>query len=336
MPIRLNLPPAGKRLIYDLTPFGIPEIPYFAAMNMPFTQPGLPAHMHKGRMELNHIIKGERVYRVGGKDYHLRGNQVFVTWPDEMHGSGRYLHGRGQHFWMQAAIPKPGEPFLGQTAKRVRPLLKALWEMPRRQFGAVPGMRDIYSRMLEFCRSGPSELAGIELSALLTQWFLLVATASTKEWQEDISPDIAKALEIMSRVPHSHMTISDIAEEVCLSESRFKGKFREQMGVPPGEFLLRRRTEVAADMLVKGNASLTEIALELGFSSGQHFSQTFKNFFGLSPAAWLKRQADDDGLGTQRMEDNDHEGEEVRPWVDDNGLLHGYVYTSYPVRNHPT
>lgn len=334
--IRLNLPPNGKRLIHDLTAFGIPEVPYFAAMNMPFTQPGLPAHMHKGRMELNHILKGERVYRVGGKDYHLRGNQIFVTWPDEMHGSGRYLHGRGQHFWMQAAIPKPGSPFLGQNAGRARPLLKALWEMPRRQFRALPGMRDIYVRMLDICRSGPSELAGIELSALLIQWFLLVATASTREWKEEITPDIAKALEIMSRVPHSPMTISDIAESVCLSESRFKGKFREQTGVPPGEFLLRRRTELAADMLVNGKGSLTGIALDLGFSSAQHLSQTFKNFFGLSPHAWLKRHADNDGLGTQSIEDNDHEGEAVRPWVDDGGLLHGYVYTSYPVRNHPS
>lgn len=335
MPIRLHLPSNGKRLIHDLAPFGIPEIPYFAAMNMPFTQPGLPAHMHKGRMELNHILKGERVYRVGGKDYHLRGNHIFVTWPDEMHGSGRYLDGRGQHFWMQAAVPRPGSPFLGQNAKRVRPLLEALWSMPRRQFRALPGMRDLYVRMLDICRSGPSALAGIELSALLTQWFLLVAAASRQEWREAITPDIARALEIMSRVPYAPMAIGDIAEAVCLSESRFKGKFREQMGVPPGEYLLRRRTEVAADMLANGKASLTGIALDLGFSSAQHFSQTFKNFFGLSPNAWLKRQADNDGLGTQSMEDNDHEGEAVRPWVDDNGLLHGYVYESYPVRNHP-
>ncbi len=336
MPIRLNLPPNGKRLIYDLTPFGIPEVPYFAAMNMPFTQPGLPAHLHKGRMELNHILKGERVYRVGGKDYHLRGNQVFVTWPDEMHGSGRFLHGRGMHFWMQAAIPKPGSPFLGQSATRIAPLLQALWSMPRRQFRALPGMRDLYVRMLDLCRTGPSELAGIEMAALLTQWLLLVASASAKAWQEEISPDIAKALEIMSRVPYVPRSINDIAEEVCLSESRFKGKFRDQVGVPPGEYLQRRRTEVAADMLVKGGRSMTEIALDLGFSSAQHFSQTFKTFFGLSPHVWLKRQADHDGLGTQNIEDNDHEGEEVRPWVDDNGLLHGYVYKSYPVRNHPT
>lgn len=333
MPIHLNLPPKGKRLIHDLTPFGLPEVPYFAAMNLPFTSPGLPAHTHRERMEISHILKGERVYRVGGKNHHLRGNQVFVTWPNEMHGSGTHLHGRGLHLWLQVALPKPGAPFLSFNAQRARPLLKALWEMPRRQFNAVPGMRELYVRMLDLCRKGPSELAGIQFTALLTEWFLLVADASTREPTEEITPDIARALDLIARVPYHHPTIDDLADAACLSESRFKGKFKEQLGVPPGEYLQRRRTEVAADLLTKGGKSLTEIALELGFSSTQHLSVAFKNIFGLSPLAWLKRQ-DDQGLGRQNMENNDHDGEPVRPWVDDSGLLHGYVYKSYR-GNHP-
>lgn len=337
MPIRLQLPPNGGRLIHDLTPFGIPEVPYFAAMNLPFTSTPLPAHTHRERMEINHILKGERVYRVGGrggKDYHLRGNHIFITWPDEMHGTGAYLHGRGLHFWMQMALPRPGKPFLNQSAESVAPLLESLWAMPRRQFRADPAMRDLYARMLEICRGGASPLAGIEMSALMTQWLLLLVSASEKELEEEITPDIARALEVMSRVPYARVTIDELAEAACLSESRFKGKFKEQVGVPPGEFLLRRRTEAAADMLMKGGMSLTGMALELGFSSAQHFSTTFKKFFGLSPQSWLRRH-DDNGLGTHGMDIDSHEGEELRPWIDGNGLLHGYVYKSSPVGNHP-
>jgi AraC-like DNA-binding protein len=335
MPIRITLPPNGKRLIHDLSPFGLPEVPYFAAMNLPFTGVALPTHTHKERMEINLILKGERVYRVGGKDYHLRGNQIFVTWPHEMHGTGGYLHGRGLHFWMQFALPQPGQPFLNANAESVRPLLEAIWRMPRRQFRAEPGMRDLYARMLDIARRGPSELAGIELSSLMTQWLLLLVTASQKEWEEEISPDIAKALDMMSREHHAHVTIDELAEAACLSESRFKGKFKEQLGVPPGEYLLRRRTEIAAAMLARGDRNLTEIALDLGFSSAQHFSQTFKKFLGVSPQSWLKLQ-DDEGLGRRVDGPDDHDGEDVRPWKDDNGLLHGYVYKSYRGGNHPS
>ena len=330
MSTHLNLPPNGRRLIYDLSQYGLPEIPYLAAQNLPFTSTGLPMHTHKERMEISHILKGERVYCVDGKSYHLRGGDIFITYPHEMHGSGAYLHGRGLHVWMQPIIPKPDAPFLSFDAGRARPLLEALWSMPRRQFKADPGMRDIFARMLAICRDGPSDLAGIELSALLTQWFLLLATASTREGGDDISQDIAKTLEIMSQIPYRHITIAELAEAACLSESRFKGKFREQMGVPPGEYLLRRRTEMAADMLVAGKLSLTEIALELGFSSAQHFSLTFKKFFGLSPNAWLgKHDAADLGIADRE----DANG--VRPWTDDGGTLHGYVNKSYRGGSHP-
>lgn len=333
MPARLNLPPNGRRLIYDLTAFGLPEIPYLAAQNLPFTSSGLPTHSHGERMEINHILKGERVYHVAGKDYHLNGNHVFITWPGELHGSGSYLHGRGLHFWMQAVIPKPGSPFLGYDAKRVKPLLEALWSMPRRQFKADPGMRDVYARMLAICRDGATELATIELTALLTQWFLLIAAAANRDWEENITPDIAKTLVVMSQSPNLPLTVGELADLACLSESRFKGKFREQLGVPPGEFLLRRRTERAADMLMKSGMSLTAIALDLGFSSAQHFSMTFKKFFGVSPNAWVKKQ-NEAGLAFPRPVVED-DSDEMRPWVDDNGLLHGYVHKSYQGGNHP-
>lgn len=335
---RLNLPGSGQRLIYDLSAYDIPEIPYLAAQNLPFTTAGLPMHTHRERMEINHILKGERVYHVGGKDYHLRGNQIFLTRPGEMHGSGSYLHGRGVHFWMQAIIPTPGSPFLGFAPDKAAPLLEDLQSMPQRQFKADPGMRDIYARILAICQRGPSRLAGMELSALLAQWFLLLAACSRREWTESTTPDIARALALMSKPSGSHLRIEDLAAAACLSESRFKGKFREQLGVPPGEYLLRRRTELAADMLMRGAMNMTEIAYEVGFSSGQHFSATFKRFFGISPFAWLKKQKNDaianPGVRAP-AEGDENSGDDLQPWVDSEGRVHGYVPRSFPIGVHP-
>lgn len=327
MRINLKLPANGKRLIYNLAAFGLPEVPYLAAQNLPFTTLALPTHLHKGCMEINHILKGERVYRVGGKDYHLRGNQVFITWPDEVHGSGSYLHGRGLHFWMQIRLPKPGRPFLGFGAKRAAPLLDALWNLPKRQFHAGPEMRGLYARMLHLCREGPSPLAAMEMSALLAEWLLDVAGAASDVWEDDISPDIAKTLQVMEDNPMRHYSVSELAEAACLSESRFKGKFRDQVGVPPGEYLQRRRLEMAARKLLKGRrTSITDVALDLGFASSQHFSTVFKKFFGTSPAVWIREFGQN---GAERKTENgirpakDKDG--YIPWVDEEGRLHGYI-----------
>ncbi|MCC8107985.1 MAG: AraC family transcriptional regulator [Planctomycetes bacterium] len=336
VPGRLNLPANGKRLIYDLSRFGLPEIPYLAAQNLPFTTAGLPFHTHKERMEINLIIKGERVYHVDGTDYHLRGNDVFITWPWEMHGSGSYLHGRGVHFWMQVIIPPTGNAFLGLDAERAAPLLDALWSMPRRRFKADQAMRDVYGRVLTLCHNGPSPLATVELSALLIQWFLLLADSSRRETKETVTADIARALDLMTRTDHRHLRIEDLAEAACLSESRFKGKFREQLGVPPVEYLLRRRTEMAADLLAKNRKSLTEIALDLGFSSVQHFSATFKRFFGESPLVWLRKNREVDLMHAMLHSENGDPGDdELRPWIDAEGMVHGYVERSRHDGVHP-
>ena len=316
----VSLPGDGRRLIYVLTPFGLPEVPYLAAQNLAQTSPGLPTHIHKGRMEINHFLKGERVYRAGDRDYHLKGNQVFITWPDEVHGSGSFLHGRGTHFWIQLQLPEAGSQFLGLTAECAAPLLESLWKIPRRQFHADASMQGIYYRMLQICGNGPSPLSHAELTALMTEWLLKIVSSALQPWEDEITPDIGKALGIVLDNPGTPHSVGELAEAACLSESHFKIKFKQQLGVPPGDYLLRRRIETGAEHLLRGKMNITEIAYELAFSSSQHFSTTFKKFFGKSPQAWLKEQARDAG----QMEMPLHHEKGTVPWVED-GVFHGYL-----------
>ncbi len=319
MHTRLHLPPQGKCLIYDLADFGIPEIPYFAAQNQPFTTSHVPLHTHLERVEITHMLRGERVYRVEGKDYHLHCDDIFITWPHEMHSSGLYLHERGVRFWMQTVIPKPGKRFLGFSASRMAPLLSAIWAMRRRHFKADPAMRDIYARMIVICQNGPTDLGVLELSSLMCQWFLLLVESAGRTSEDEITPDIGKALQLMEEEFDRPPSIEKLAEAACLSESRFKGKFRQQMGMPPGEDLLRKRIERSTELLREGKLGITEIALELGFSSAQHFSSTFKKFFCLSPRAWLKHRGDEQDPDTIDPKAT------LCPWIDHEGM-HGYIF----------
>lgn len=317
----LHLPQHGKRLIHDLAPFGIPEVPYFAAQNLPHTFPSLPWHIHKDRMEINHFLKGERVYRVGDEDFHLTGNQVFVTWPNEEHGSGSFLHGRGLHFWCQIGLPRPGRPFLGFSAAAAAPLLEAVWNLPRRRFRADPAMRGLYSRMLFLCSRGPSPLARVEMAALFAEWLLAIVARAENHSDDAVSPDVARALALADDARGRPRPVGELAEAACLSESHFKLKFKAQLGVPPGEYLLRRRIEAGAEMLAAGGRNVTETAYELGFSSSQHFSTTFRKFFGKSPLEWIAdrtRAAD----SSARVKHPKHGG--FRPWIED-GVFHGYI-----------
>ena len=66
----------------------------------------------------------------------------------------------------------------------------------------------------------------------------------------------------------------------------FAAQFRAATGLPPHEYLLRRRVERAQEMLVEGATSLVEIALSVGFQNQSHFTSVFKRFVGQPPRAW--------------------------------------------------
>ncbi len=55
-------------------------------------------------------------------------------------------------------------------------------------------------------------------------------------------------------------------------------------------YIMRQRVEIAANLLVsaKHKMSLTQIALECGFSSSSTFSRAFKEHFKISPSKWKK------------------------------------------------
>ena len=52
----------------------------------------------------------------------------------------------------------------------------------------------------------------------------------------------------------------------------------------PHAFVTEHRLMVARDRLLRGDTSVTEIALSVGFSNISHFRRLFRRRYGLTPA----------------------------------------------------
>ncbi len=76
-----------------------------------------------------------------------------------------------------------------------------------------------------------------------------------------------------------------------LSLSRFKARFKNEVGLPPADFIMRGKIERARQLLAAGDLSVTQIAMRLGFSSTQYFATAFKRHTGKTPSQ--ARRADD-------------------------------------------
>jgi len=66
--------------------------------------------------------------------------------------------------------------------------------------------------------------------------------------------------------------------------------FVRAVGLSPHQYLLNYRIEEAQRLMLSGDTTMTDVALECGFSSSQHFSASFKRITGITPTQCLKKQ----------------------------------------------
>lgn len=87
------------------------------------------------------------------------------------------------------------------------------------------------------------------------------------------------------------LDLTRLAEVAHFSPYHFHRLFAAWMGETVGDYLRRRRVEVAAMRLVsQPRLGVLPVALAVGFGSGEAFSRAFRLRFGASPSAWRVQQ----------------------------------------------
>jgi AraC family transcriptional regulator len=74
-----------------------------------------------------------------------------------------------------------------------------------------------------------------------------------------------------------------LAEQACVSKFHFCRLFKRTLSMTPQQFVRRCRLDRARALVQGTNQSVTEIAYSCGFATQSHFSQQFRESFGLSP-----------------------------------------------------
>jgi len=82
------------------------------------------------------------------------------------------------------------------------------------------------------------------------------------------------------------LSIDRIASIACLSRYHFARAFRLAVGQPPHRYVSARRLERAKALLTRGDRSLVDIALSLGFSGQANFTRAFTQATGHAPGRY--------------------------------------------------
>jgi AraC family transcriptional regulator len=156
----------------------------------------------------------------------------------------------------------------------IRSGLRSLWALceeegaPSRLLARAAGCEIL----AELCRLGGAPLAP--------------AKGGLAPWAE------RRCLELMRARLSEDISLDDLAAEAQLSPFHFSRMFKQSLGVPPRVYLTRLRVEKACELLERTDLSITEVALEVGYSSNQVLARVFLNHMRLSPSDYRRAVRD--------------------------------------------
>jgi AraC-like DNA-binding protein len=86
--------------------------------------------------------------------------------------------------------------------------------------------------------------------------------------------------------------VEQLAGEIAMSRVHLYRRLREILDQSPAEIIISVRLQRAAQLLLRGAGSVSEIAYGVGFKSVSHFSKRFRQHFGRTPSEYKDTSAE--------------------------------------------
>lgn len=106
---------------------------------------------------------------------------------------------------------------------------------------------------------------------------------------EKVSPLLHVAMDAMKQSYTQAWTLEEMAQAANMNKYQFAHLFKETIGISPYSWLQLYRLIRSQQLLANTDHTILQIALNSGFSSLSIYNQLFKRMYGVSPAAFRKR-----------------------------------------------
>jgi AraC-like DNA-binding protein len=103
---------------------------------------------------------------------------------------------------------------------------------------------------------------------------------------EDLNRRLLRARDAMDRAYAEPLDVPAVAAVAHISPAHFSRTFRQVFGETPHRYLQRRRVERSMFLLRETERSITDVCLDVGFTSLGTFSRTFTRIVGETPSAY--------------------------------------------------
>ncbi|WP_028610096.1 AraC family transcriptional regulator [Paenibacillus harenae] len=231
---------------------------------------------------LHFVLEGMVAVEYEGGRIELQKNDMFCLYP-----------GRTYYYYMLPSDSSLQMSWLALDGDRVKPLLELAGLSPEKPFlrkQGSPGILDSAERVIHAMDSVErwNPAVSLELQALVCGLFagLIPESASTK--MTEPAGWIQECMNFMELHATEGISVQQVAAFAGVNRSYFSNVFASQVGMPPMKYLQKIRMEKAKRFLKETDATITEIALSLGYQDLYSFTRAFKIYYEVSPSTIRK------------------------------------------------
>lgn len=93
---------------------------------------------------------------------------------------------------------------------------------------------------------------------------------------------------ISEHISDPNFTIDQLASMLYMGRTKFYGKMKAITGMSPNKYLSNERMRIAAELLIEGEYTVSEISYKVGIQDASYFNKCFKAKYGIVPSKYGK------------------------------------------------
>lgn len=224
------------------------------------------------------ILEGEGTMRINGTEIHpsrgqlyllpARTTQVFFTDPDRPYR--KYY----SHFTLTC------------QGTGLFELIRLPFCVDAKDFDTAVSLFQSMSSACESTDIAASIAAKLSVFRLLSYYMECCPAGSISTVQNQVDTPLCSAIAFAEQHLSRSVTVREMAEVAGYHPSHFTKLFQKRMGVTPMQFILRKKTDRAIELLTTTDLPVSSIAEALGFANQFYFSSFFKKQTGMNPSEY--------------------------------------------------
>jgi AraC-like DNA-binding protein len=250
-----------------------------------------------GHLRIYYILDGKFQWSIQGRQYLLYPGDAVVILPGQKFGSTNGVLEIGTISWIHLDIVKGknGPLRFGKWSSLSeseslsisnilvlnQPVVLCRFDDAGRLFLCL--QNELFAHQIGFCT---------RVNQLLDE--LLISSTRQLTKQSNSSRDFPKSflqLEQKLRQNLFHQwTVEEMAANVGMGTTLFNERVKSYTGFTPLSYLINIRISEAVKLMANPDLNVTDVALDTGFYSSQHFSTTFKKLTGYTPSEFRKKE----------------------------------------------